>query len=223
MLRVEASDGTVYPERDSLVDLTAADISQEYRLVVEVFAPFQKTYVSQWAPVQVTPPIDSLSYAISADRTAMDIIVSTHSDGPTGYYRWTASETWEYHATYYATHFFAPVGTEYNGTIVNVDTILEYQNGDNTYYCWNSADRSDILLGSTVELSEDRLVNYGIYAFDPKDRRVSHIYFVALSQIRLTESAYRFWDVLRTNSSDVPILRESRVRRWLFVSRPECG
>ena len=83
------------------------------------------------------------------------------------------------------------------------DTILEYQNGDNTFFCWDSADRDDILLGSTVELSEDRLVDYGIYAFDPKDRRVSHIYFVALSQIRLTEVAYRFWDVLRTNSSDV--------------------
>lgn len=202
-LRVEASDGTVYSLRDSLVDLTAADASLEYRLVVAVSAPFQKTYASQWAPVQITPPIDSLSWSVEDDKSKLWINVSTHSGNDPGYYRWQAAETWEYHATYYATHFFAPAGTEYKGTIVPYDTILEYQNGDNTFFCWDSADRDDILLGSTVELSEDRLVDYGIYAFDPKDRRVSHIYFVALSQIRLTEVAYRFWDVLRTNSSDV--------------------
>ena len=87
-LRVEADDGTVYPLQDSIVDLTKAGLTQEYRLVVEVQSPFRRTYASAWAPVLVSPPIDSLSYAINAERTALDINVSTHSDAPVGYYRW---------------------------------------------------------------------------------------------------------------------------------------
>lgn len=202
-LRVEADDGTVYPLQDSIVDLTKAGLTQEYRLVVEVQSPFRRTYASAWAPVQVSPPIDSLSYAINAERTALDINVSTHSDAPVGYYRWSASETWEYHSTYYANMFFAPAGTVYRGRVIEQDSLVEYEEGDNLYYCWNSADRSDIMLGSTVELTEDRLVDHCLYSFADTDRKVSVVYFVELSQIRLTEEAYRFWETVRNNSSNV--------------------
>lgn len=202
-LRVEADDGTVYPLQDSIVDLTKAGLTQEYRLVVEVQSPFRRTYASAWAPVQVSPPIDSLSYAINAERTALDINVSTHSDAPVGYYRWSASETWEYHSTYYAEYFFAPAGTVYRGRVIEQNSLVAYEEGDNVYYCWDSGNRSDILLGSTVELTEDRLVDHCLYSFSNTDRKVSVVYFVELSQIRLTEEAYRFWETVRSNSTNV--------------------
>ena len=53
-LRVEAGDGTVYPLQDSIVDLTKAGLSQEYRLVVEVLSPFRQTYASTTAPASST-------------------------------------------------------------------------------------------------------------------------------------------------------------------------
>lgn len=202
-LRVEADDGTVYPLQDSIVDLTKAGLTQEYRLVVEVQSPFRRTYASAWAPVQVSPQIDSLSYAINAERTALDINVSTHSDAPVGYYRWSASETWEYHSTYYAEYFFAPAGTVYRGRVIEQNSLVAYEEGDNVYYCWDSGNRSDILLGSTVELTEDRLVDHCLYSFSNTDRKVSVVYFVELSQIRLTEEAYRFWETVRNNSTNV--------------------
>ena len=192
-LRVEAGDGTVYPMQDSIVNLTSADISQEYRLVVEVLTPFRRTYASEWAPVQVTPPIDSLSWSVEADGSKLWVNVSTHSDGDVGYYRWSAAETWEYHATYYAEAYFSSA----------TGTILEYEDGENTYFCWKSADHDDILLGSTKELLEDRLVNYGIISFAPEDRKVSYVYFVELTQTRLSEEGFRFWETVRNNSSNV--------------------
>ena len=192
-LRVESRDGVVYPMRDSIVDLTSADRSQEYRLVVEVSAPFRRTYASEWAPVQVTPPIDSLSWSVEADGSKLWVNVSTHSDGDVGYYRWSAAETWEYYATCYAEAYFSP----------EAGTILEYQDGENTFFCWKSADHDDILLGSTKELLEDRLVNYGIISFTPEDRKVSYVYFVEVTQTRLSEEGFRFWETVRNNSSNV--------------------
>ena len=203
-LRVEASDGTVYPQQeDGLVILTSADVSQEFRLVVEVTDPFKRTYASHWAPVQISPLIDSLTYVISEDRTRMDINLSTHSDGPTGYLRWEAAETWEYHSYIYTTYFYAPAGTEYKGTIYKSGTITEFQDGENYYWCWKSKHRSDVLTASTLELSEDRLVDYTLYSFSNMDQEVSHIYFVELTQTRLSEEGYRYWEKMNRNSTDV--------------------
>ena len=202
-LRVEAGDGTVYPLRDSIVDLTKADISQEYRLVVDVTAPFRRTYASSWEPVHISPPIDSLSWSIEDGGSKLWVNLSTHSDSDSGFYRWTALETWEYHATYYAEYFFAPAGTVYKGQTVEQDTFLENMDGDNTYYCWRSVPRDDILLGSTQDLSKDRLVDFHLFAFAPEDKRISYVYSVDLIQTRLTEAAYRYWETLNRNSSDV--------------------
>ena len=202
-LRVESSDGVVYPLQDNYVDLTAADTLRDYRLVVEVTAPFHRTYASQWAPVQITPPIDSLSYAISDDRSSLDINISTHSDGSLGYLRWKASETWEYHSGTYALWFYAPAGTEYKGRTIGTGSIITYEDDENVYWCWASEERSDVLTAATTTLSEDRLVNYTLYSFSNMDRKISHIYHVELTQIRLSEEGYRYWEKMRSNSTDV--------------------
>ena len=202
-LRVESSDGVVYPLQDKYVDLTSADISQDYRLVVEVTAPFHRTYASRWASVQITPPIDSLVYDISEDRSTMDINVSTHSDGSLGYLRWIASETWEYHSATYALWFYAPAGTEYKGRTIETGAIITYEDDENVYWCWDSEERSDILTATTTTLSEDRLVNYTLYSLSNTEQKISYIYFVELTQTRLSEEGYRYWEKMRSNSTDV--------------------
>lgn len=202
-LRVESSDGVVYPLQDNFVDLTGADISRDYRLVVEVTAPFHRTYASQWASVQITPPIDSLVYDISEDGSTMDINVSTHSEGPGGYYRWDAVETWEYRSGIYAHYFYAPAGTVYKGKTYTQGTIIPYEDEDNVFWCWNSECRSDVRNTSTVGLSDDRLVNYTLYSLSNTEQKISYIYFVELTQTRLSEEGYRYWEKMRSNSTDV--------------------
>ena len=202
-LRVESSDGSVFPLQDNIVDLASADISQEYRLVVEVTAPFHRTYVSQWASVQITPPIDSLNYVISDDRSSLDINISTHFDGPVGYYRWDAAETYEYHSAIYSIEFYAPPGTVYKGKAYPQEAIVPFEDGENYYYCWKSQHRSDVMTASTMDLTEDRLVNHTLFSFTDMDREVSSLYFVEIAQTRLSEEGYRYWEKLRSNSSDV--------------------
>lgn len=202
-LRVESSDGMVYRQQGNLVDLTSADVSQEYRLVVEVTAPFRRTYASQWAPVQIAPQIDSLAYAISADRSTMDVNISTHSDGPVGYYRWDAAETYEYHSANYASDFYVPSGTVYKGKTYPQEAIIPFEDGENYYYCWKSQHRSDVLTASTMDLTEDRLVDHTLYTFTNMDREVSSLYFVELTQTRLSEEGYRYWEKMHSNSTDV--------------------
>ena len=202
-LRVESSDGAVYPMRDSIVDLTAADISQEYRLVMEVTAPFRRTYASQWAPVEIAPPIDSLTYVISEDRSRMDINISTHSAGPAGHLHWDAAETYEYHSSAYSLWFYTPAGSTYKGKTYQSGEIIDFEDDENYYWCWKSQHRSDVMLASTMDLAEDRLVDYTLYSFSNMDREVSSLYFVELTQTRLSEEGYRYWEKIHSNSTDV--------------------
>ena len=201
-LRVEASDGTVYPLQDTIVVLTDADLSQEYRLVVEITAPFERSYVSQWAPVEIAPKIDSLTYVISEDRTRMDINISTHTDGPTGYLHWDAAETYEYHSAIYASDFYVPSGTVYKGKTYQ-EGLIPFEDDENYYYCWKSQYRSDVMTANTTDLTEDKLVDYTLYSFTNMDREVSSLYFVELTQKRLSEEGYRYWEKIHSNSTDV--------------------
>ena len=175
-------------------DMTKADPSLEYRLVIE---NKKGTYVSAWGKSSPGVEIDSLSYRINEDRTAMSILVSTHSDASQGgYYRWSVKETWEYHAMTNALFkyvIFAP----------GVGEIVPLPEEERTYRCWSSFTRPEIMTGSTMELREDRLVNYQLYSLSRSDERVSALYSAEVFQMRIPEDAYRYWEVMDRNSHDV--------------------
>ena len=200
-ITVEASDGTQYTGRNgSSIDTRFANPSLEYRLVV---TNARGTYVSEWAPVLQAAAIDSLDYTISDDHTTMTVDVSAHGGPENIYYRWIAEETWEYHAPFQASHFFVPRGSYLKGVVVERDTVAMFENGENTYYCWNHGQVSDLMIASSKDLTENRIVRHPLYAMDCYEQRISYLYSVLLIQEALTETAYRYWDMMQKNSSDV--------------------
>lgn len=190
-MHVEASDGTRYESPYGSFDLREADPSLEYRLVIE---NSRGTYASAWARPTTPGQIDSLSYRISGDGRQMSILVAAQGDGSEGsYYRWSVDETWEYHADVFALYRYDPV----SGQVVP----LEYN--DNLYNCWASGRRVEIMTASTYGLSQDRLADQQLYTLSNTDKRISVLYSAEVSQMRLTEEAYRYWQTMQRNSSDV--------------------
>jgi hypothetical protein len=200
--RVETDNGKTYGSGTSTVDLTDADLSRSYRLLLDVSLPTGGTahYATPFQPVQVAPAIDSVTYQI--DGSQMDIRVSTHSDGEKGYYHWKASETWEYHTDYYATHYYEPEHRLPDGSFV-AGEVYPYENGENTYYCWDSDLRSEIMVGSTLDLVEDKIVNHQLYSLGDHERKVSYIYSVEIEQSRLSPEGYRYMQNVSRNTTDV--------------------
>lgn len=195
-VRVEGSDGSVYDgevQKDNLylVDLSDACPEGTYRLIVEIG---HSVYESEWSPVMLAPEIDSVSYTINKSRDVMTIDVSTHSDTDNRYYRWLADQVWEYHAPECAVAYYDPAK----------DSILFYENGRNdAYFCWNSAYVSDLIIASTAQLNENRLVRHALFNMNNKEQRVSYIYSVEICQESISESAYRYFSAVRSNSTDV--------------------
>jgi len=209
-MHIEASNGKRYDVigsgaysttgRTGEFDLRDADPSLEYRLVIE---NIKGTYASLWESALPAGEIDSLSYHISDDRQTMSIRVSTHSaDAPGSYYRWSVNETWEYHADTYALYKViekrTPPEKEDDIEIVNYEYAEQ-----NTYRCWRTLTRPEIMTATTEGLTEDRLVDYQLYTLNNADERVSVIYSPEVVQMRIPEEAYRYWQVMQRNSEDV--------------------
>lgn len=178
-------------------DLREADPSLEYRLVIE---NKKGTYVSAWAKALSPGVIDKLSYRITDDKTRMHILISAHGDGePDAYYRWTVTENWEYHSDVLS--LFKVVRT---GLYPNYVYDLEpFPQDENIYYCWSSATRSEILTASTDDLTEDRLIDHQLYSLSRGDDRVSILYAASIQQSRISGEAYRYWETMRKNGSDI--------------------
>ena len=190
-----ASASGAYSAPYAEFDMRKADPSLEYRLVIENNLG---TYASSWG--KAAPDggeIDSLSFRISDDKTTMGILVSTHSSDPQGgYYRWSVNETWEYHAMTDALYKYVVYSPA-------VGEVLPLDRGEQYFRCWSTGVRPEIMTGSTVDLTEDRLVNHLLYTLDYHDERVSVIYKPEVLQMRIPEEAYRYWEVMDRNSRDV--------------------
>ena len=202
---VEDSRGTVYrgvadENNRYQIDTRSADPSLEYRLVVELDG---SVYESAWQPVLLTSPIDSISHVISADRTQIGVYVSTHSDAGSSYYRWIARQVWEYHAATNALYFYVPPGGVLDGHTVETDTIVSYDGRVNQYFCWNAAEVADQLLASTESMGENKLIDHLLYSMECHDQRTQTLYSVELIQEGLTPEAYRYYEAVRNNSTNV--------------------
>lgn len=197
-MHVEASNGTryenlygTYTPTLGRFDLRNADPSLEYRLVIE---NTKGTYATVWTKPLSPGTIDSLSFRVSDDEERLEILVATHGDSETGsYYRWSVSETWEYNADVYA---------EYKYDVESGEVVPQpYE--ENLYHCWTGFRRPDILLGSTTDLREDRLIDYELYTVSKHDERISVLYAADVLQMRIPEEAWRYWQMMKRNSSDV--------------------
>lgn len=193
---VEQEDGKRYNGYHSglgyIIDTRDLDVNQKCRLCVvnETYGVFR----SDWLEVLKSPQIKDVTYKITDDGEYMNFYVSTGSDGEgTGYYRWSASEAWEYKADYYATHYFD----------VQTETIKPYLDDENTYYCWGAGFVSALMIGSTAKLKEDKIEDLYLYSLHNDDMKMSYIYSMNLVQRAITKEAYSYWETLLKNSDDV--------------------
>lgn len=203
---VECDDGTSASARGSLgeflIDTRNMKPGKKYRFSVTIPEMDGKIYYSDWVEVHQAGVIDSVTYTIDPQtKSEMWINVTSHNDNDEKYYRWMSSENWEYCADYYATFYYVP--DQASKRDYGPGKVLEYENGENTNWCWKVGTVSDVMLGDLSELSQTKFVNHKLYSIDKHDRRVSYLYSPQISQVAISEEAYRYWSSMSKNSDDV--------------------
>lgn len=196
---IEGSSGGSYPVADwgdgtyRSGPLTLQQ-SGAYRLRIRTAAG--KEYQSDFVPVKVAPPIDSLNW-----KQDNNIVISVNTHDPAGntrYYRWEYKETWEYHS-FYETDLYVK------------DRYIYYADSNfQVYRCWDSAYSSDIVTRSTVNLSEDQVRNYPVATVIRNSGKMAVRYSILVKQYAITEGAFRFWQILEKNTEQLGTLFDAQ-------------
>ena len=165
--------------------------SNNYRL--DIRTSDNKTYQSDFVRVKNAPPIDSISFLVKSNG----IQINSNSHDPlnsTTYYRYEYAETWVIQSAFES---FEKLVTTPS------DTIIPRPFNENIYVCWQNAQSSDIVLGSTAKLSSDILANNPITFINSTDEKISHRYSILLKQYALTKSAFDYWQQLKKNTEQL--------------------
>ncbi len=143
-------------------------------------------YASEFVPIKISPAIDSVTWEQDQD---VSIYGYTHDpQNKTQYYRWDYIETWQYRANYNSSYG------------VNNRRIFFHDSLTQLYNCWGTVYSSDIVIGSTVALSEDRISKLKIRTIPQHDPLIGVKYSILVKQYALTKEAYQYWEILRRNT-----------------------
>ena len=191
---VEGEDGTRIEGGGTsqlTFDTRSLKEGQRYRLHLETHNVGGQTaniFESDWLTPMPAPTIDGLSYSHHPDYGELWIGLSMHCNG-SHHFRWSFSETWEYHSD-------IPTWFEYKPQLKQVD----YYEGATLYYCWNSANSSQINIFSTANQTEDRFEELAFYTIPLDNKRLQVMYRIDVKLEGMSENAYNYWYNMQQNS-----------------------
>ena len=162
--------------------------ANHYRLHIHTAA--NKEYVSDFVLYKQSPPIDTVGWNFK--NNDVQVYANTHDpQNTTRYYRWSYTETWEFHSAYYSALMYDPASM---GLVSRTNQI---------YTCWQSQNSTNILLGSSAKLSLDVIHEAPLVLIPFHDTRISVLYSILVTQYALDSSAYNYWQAMKSNTESV--------------------
>jgi len=157
-------------------------------------------YVSDFVVVKNNPPVDSISWKLSAE--GLQSYINTHDpQNNTRYYQWYYEETWQITTSYtptlkYQTKISPSLGPQYS--VVYKDSTT-FQPDQSIVNCWQFENPVSIYLGSTAKLSQDMV--YLPLAFIPRGSiKLGVMYSINLKQYSWTKEGYEFMERMKKNT-----------------------
>ncbi|WP_223648442.1 DUF4249 domain-containing protein [Hymenobacter psoromatis] len=171
------------------------DSTRHYKLRVTTAGG--AAYASDLVPVQLTPPIDTVSWNYTGE--GVQIAVSTHGapGRPTTFYRWDYQETWLYTSAFYS-HL-----------VYNKDSSEFVRRNEDIYHCWNTAGSNTINLGSTAALAQDVLSRQPLGLILNKSVKLRIRYSILVLQYGQTADEYKYWETLKKNTENIGSLYDA--------------
>jgi hypothetical protein len=169
-------------------------VGKSYSL--QVVAPSDRIYVSDYDTLLSCPPVDSIYYfqEVSGGEDPDDVWhglqfyndVRGFEDG-TRNYRWRATATWEYHSP------FTPQYVRYQGQ--NIPYIV-----DSVSTCYYTETIETVYIASTQLLSENNIYQNKLHYVSDQTPRLVERYSLLVEQYSLTDQAYAYWEKLAAQS-----------------------
>ncbi|PJJ52986.1 DUF4249 domain-containing protein [Hymenobacter chitinivorans] len=188
---IQDEAGTSYPLSEQVPGTytsAALSLSPARRYQLRLRTAGGREYASALVTPKVAPPIDELPWAVE-DRGVRVYVNAHDATNSTRYYRWTYTETWEFHSAY--------------------RSGLEYVNGrmqpraEDIYQCWGTAGSTSIAINSTARLNQDVVARYPLILLPANSVKLRFKYSVQVRQYAQTAEEYAYWEQLKSNTESV--------------------
>lgn len=164
------------------------DRTKQYRLRIKTANG--KSYLSDLVDVKVTPPIDSVGYAVK--NNGIQLYINSHDDTDNSrYYLYNYAETWRFDARYFST------------MVSNGFALVQRMQGQYVKECFGDEGSANILLNSTAALKQDVVYQFPLTFIEGKSEKISVKYSTLVTQTALTKEAYIFWDNLKKSTEQL--------------------
>ncbi len=192
---IKEKDGLAYKLNETISGTyelpITVDFATSYR--IEITTQDSKKYYSDFVEVLETPAIDSVTWRPKND--GLYINVNTHgANNKTGYYLWNDVETWEYTSAFQSSYYYQ------NGNYIFRKPEEEI------FRCWKNIPSSDILIGSTSQLSENIISELPLVKIPFHSQKTFIKYSVLVKQQAITQDAFEFWQQLKKNTESLGTL-----------------
>ncbi len=163
------------------------DQTDEYR--VRITTRDNKVYLSDYEPVSLAPPIDSIYYSAVGNQ-GINIYLDTHdARNKTRFYRWDYDETWQYSVPIPSDWEKVEVGKDFAGRPI-IDLVARTVPVST---CYDTHDASNIVIGTPIKLSQDIIRGAKIAYVPAASGKLLTKYSVEVRQYGLTQKEYKYW------------------------------
>jgi hypothetical protein len=186
------SDDGVYE-----TDIDCAYLIHGNSFRVDILTPDGTNIESDFDQMNECPEIDTIYFMrrdIKDDLSSKDTkIIQFYLDvdgrnTKSRYFKWEVFETWEYHVEY-------PIEWYYDGRVHHV-----YPPDYSRKVCWSTKMTDEIYVHTTANLVENRYIGLPLNNVDNQSNKLIHGYSMLVYQYAMSETAYQYWDQMRSNS-----------------------
>jgi hypothetical protein len=160
----------------------------KYRL--HITTSDNREYVSDFVEVKNSPSED-IGWKFNDGGDVQIYANAQDPNNNTHFYRWSYTETWEFHSEYYSYVMFNPA----DSTVIPRSLPV--------YVCYRTRNSSNIILGSSAKLTEDMIHEAPINLIPNHDGRISVLYSILVTQYALDSAAYNYWTAMKRNTENV--------------------
>lgn len=171
-------------------DTSQLRTDQRYRMHINITEDVLET---DWIEVCKAPVIDALSYQKNENYQELRIGLSMHCSG-SSFFRWSFSETWEYHSYVNSTLYYNPQNMRIEK--------FGFDGQPSNYYCWKELSGGQIKLFSTENQTDDRFEDLAFHRIELDDMRLQVLYRITVQLEAMSREAYAYWNNIRQNSEE---------------------
>jgi hypothetical protein len=195
----DSSNVTLYEQSAGhyITDNLSLNSAGKYRLKIQTVSG--KQYLSDFVPVLINPPIDSISW--KRENGGVQTYINTHNPlNNTRYYQWEYEETWEFRSKYlsYLKYKIEQNQGQQIYSVVFRDSI-HYSFDPTIHICWQFNTSTSLLLGSSEKLSQD-VINLPMVSIPGGSWELSELYSIKIKQYAWTKEGYNFLEIMKKNT-----------------------